>query len=172
MLFMALLLASSAAPSPSPKAAPIQLHAGAAPASPELIATLAERDRGLFDAVFGCKLDVLAGMVTDDFEFFHDKWGQTASSGKQFLDAVAQGCERQKTGSDFKARRELVGGTMTVHVINKYGAMQMGTHRFYALRPGQPDTLTESGKFIDLWKDESGVWKLARVISYGHELAE
>lgn len=45
--------------------------------------------------------------------------------------------------------------------------MQMGTHRFFALQPGRPDRLTESGKFIDLWKQQQdGSWKLARVISY------
>lgn len=157
---------------PSTPAPPIKLHAGAPPASPELIDALARQDRALFEAVFGCKLDVLPGMLTDDFEFFHDKWGQTASSRQQFVDAIAQGCERQRTGSDFKARRELVEGSMTVHVLNRYGAMQMGTHRFYALQAGQPDRLTETGLFIDLWKQESGTWKLARVISYDHRLAE
>jgi hypothetical protein len=157
---------------PPPSAPPINLHPGAPPPTRALIDTLAERDRTLFDAVFGCKLDVLAGMLTDDFEFFHDKWGQTATSGRQFADAIAQGCERQKTGSDFKARRELVEGSMTVHVLNNYGAMQMGAHRFYALQPGKADRLTETGRFIDLWKQENGTWKLARVISYDHRLAE
>ncbi|MEX0733594.1 MAG: nuclear transport factor 2 family protein [Steroidobacteraceae bacterium] len=155
-----------------PLSAPINLHPGAAPASQELIDALAEKDRQLFDAVFGCQLDMLATLVADDFEFFHDKWGQTANSGQQFVDAIAQGCERQKTGSDFKARRELVPESMTVHVLNNYGAMQMGTHRFFALRQGQPDRLTETGKFIDLWKNDNGTWKLARVISYEHQLAD
>lgn len=147
-------------------------HAGAPPASKELIDALAQRDRALFEAVFGCKLDVLAGMLTDDFEFFHDKWGQTANSRQQFVDAIAQGCERQRTGSDFKARRELVEDSMTVHVLNNYGAMQTGTHRFFALQAGRPDRLTETGRFIDLWKQDNGTWKLARVISYDHRLAE
>jgi hypothetical protein len=158
-----------ASPRPAP---PINLHAGAPPPSQELIAALARQDRLLFEAVFGCKLEVLADLLTDDFEFFHDKWGQTASSRRQFVDSIAQGCERQKAGSDFKARRELVEGSMTVHVLNRYGAMQMGTHRFFAMQPGQPDRLTETGRFIDLWKEDNGAWKLARVISYDHRLAE
>jgi hypothetical protein len=81
-------------------------------------------------------------------------------------------CERQAAGTDFRARRELVPGSMTVHVIGDYGAMQMGTHRFFALQAGKPDRLTETGKFIDLWKREGETWKLARVISYDHRLAE
>ena len=75
-------------------------------------------------------------------------------------------------GTDFRARRELVPGSMSVHVIGDYGAMQMGTHRFYALREGKADRLTETGKFIDLWKREGDGWKLARVISYDHVLAD
>jgi hypothetical protein len=177
---LALLLASglgfagqAPTPAPSTPAPPINLHAGAPPASRELVDALAHQDRVLFDAVFGCKLDVLAGMLTYDFEFFHDKWGQTADSRQQFVDAIAQGCERQKTGSDFKARRELIAGSMTVYVLNRYGAMQMGMHRFYALQAGRPDRLTETGRFIDLWKQaDDGTWKLARVISYDHRLAE
>ena len=60
---------------------------------------------------------------------------------------------------------------MTVHLIGDYGAMQMGTHRFFALRKGEPDRLTETGKFIDLWKKDGDSWKLAHVISYDHVLA-
>lgn len=156
-----------------PEAAAIRLHPGAEPPSPELVAQLDALDRKLFDAVFGCQIDTLASLVADDFEFVHDKWGQTADSGPAFVEAIRQGCEKQKTGENFTARRELVPGTMTVHVLKGYGAMQMGTHRFFAPQPGRPDRLTESGKFIDLWKQQQdGSWKLARVISYDHQLAE
>ena len=151
--------------------AKINLTPGAAPASPEVVATLAEKDRLLFDAAFGCKLDVLKPLIADDFEFFHDKHGLSMTSGAQFVKAIEDGCKRQEAGTDFRARRELVDGTMTVHMIGTYGAMQMGTHRFYALRTGKPDQLTETGKFIDLWKREGDEWKLARVISYDHVLA-
>ncbi len=152
--------------------AEVRLTPGAAPASPELIALLAEKDRQLFDAVFGCKLDLLATLVADDFEFIHDKWGQTADSGARFLDAMRENCKGQETGQNFRARRELVEGSMTIHVLNNYGAMQMGQHRFYALQPGQPDRLTEDGKFIDVWRQIDGEWKLARVVSYDHRLAK
>ncbi|MDY7231723.1 nuclear transport factor 2 family protein [Hyalangium rubrum] len=156
-----------------PGAAAIRLHPGAEPPSPELVAQLEELDLKLFDAVFGCRLDTLASLIAEDFEFVHDKWGQTADSGPAFVESVRQGCEKQKTGENFTARRELVPGTMTVHVLKGYGAMQMGTHRFFALQPGRPDRLTETGKFIDLWKkQQDGSWKLARVISYDHRLAQ
>ena len=151
--------------------APIHLTPGAAPASPDVVATLAEKDRLLFDAAFGCKLDVLKPLIADDFEFFHDKHGLNMTSGAQFVQAITDGCKRQEAGTDFRARRELVPGTMTVHMIGTWGAMQMGTHRFYALRTGKPDQLTETGEYIDVWKREGDDWKLARVIIYDHVLA-
>jgi hypothetical protein len=152
--------------------AAINLTPGAPPPSPELVATLAEKDRQLFDAVFGCKPELLETLVAEDFEFFHDKHGLTTQSGAQFVKDITGMCERQAAGTDFRARRELVPGSMTVHVIGDYGAMQMGTHRFFALLAGKPDRLTETGQFIDLWKREGETWKLARVISYDHKLAE
>ena len=162
-----------ARPAPGePPPAPIRLTEGAAPATQDLIDTLAAKDAALFDAVFGCKLEALPALIADDFEFLHDKWGKTADSGKQFLESMAKNCEAQKAGTNFRARRELVPGSVTVHMLNKYGAMQMGSHRFYALQPGVPDRLTETGKFIDVWVLDGDAWKLSRVISYDHQLAE
>ena len=153
------------------KEAQVNLTPGAPPASPEIVAALAEKDLQLFDAVFNCKIDLLKTLVSDDFEFFHDKGGYNAKSGAEFIGNIEGSCKRQSEGTDFHARRELVPGTMTVHLIGGYGAMQMGTHRFFALRKGKPDQLTETGKFIDLWKRDGDSWKLARVISYDHVLA-
>ena len=144
---------------------------GAAAASPELVATLAERDQALFAAVFDhCDADAVRALVTDDMEFFHDKDGLSSTSGDAFAANIRGHCERLRTGQDFAARRELVPGSMRVFVLNNYGAMQMGEHRFFKVVPGKPDELVEQGKFIDLWKNDNGVWKLARVISYDHHL--
>jgi hypothetical protein len=168
-LWLTAVPASAAEP---PVQAEIRLTPGAAPASPELLATLAEKDRELFEAVFGCRLDLLATLIADDFEFLHDKYGRAATSGAQFMEQMRANCKAQETGENFRARRELIEGSMTVHVLNGYGAMQMGEHRFFALTPGQPDRLTETGRFIDVWREIDGTWKLARVISYDHRLAE
>ena len=50
--------------------------------------------------------------------------------------------------------------------------METGEHRFYALVNGQPDRLTETATFAHVWKDDNGTWKLARVLSYNHRLAQ
>ena len=43
----------------------------------------------------------------------------------------------------------------------------MGTHRFH--HPGHDDAeAVGKAKFIQLWQNKDGVWKLPRVISYDH----
>jgi hypothetical protein len=140
-------------------------------ASKELFDALIEKDRQLFDAIFtACDADALAPLVADDFEFFHDKDGKSADSGAQFIASIRAMCERRRAGTDFISRRDLDAGSVTVHPLAKFGAMQMGTHRFYAIVPGQPDRLVEEAKFIDLWQQDGDTWKLARVISYDHRI--
>lgn len=169
VLFVALCWVGMAfAADPAPEA-PIHLTPGAV-TTPELVATLAERDHALFAAVFGCDIDALRPMIADDFEFLHDKYGRTDTSGAAFVANVAAGCKRQAEGTDFHSRRELVPGTLETYALNGYGAVQLGTHRFYALRKGKPDLLTETSRFVDVWTLDNGTWKLSRVISFGHEL--
>jgi hypothetical protein len=111
-------------------------------------------------------------MVTDDFEMFHDKNGYMTKSGKEFLDGIKGTCARQKTGEDYRARRELVPGTLKVYPLNDYGAIETGVHRFYQLLPGKPEKLVEVSQFTHVWKKEDGVWKLARALSYDHRLTD
>lgn len=152
--------------------------AGAGPtAGPEptrqLFDEIARRDAELFDAAFNrCDVNKLGEIVTDDVEFIHDKWGQTAKSKAEFVGMFQRTCERQASGEDYRSRRELVPGSMSVHPINNYGAMQMGEHRFYRLTPGKPEELVETGRFIDIWRKEGDEWKLFRVISYDHRLTK
>ncbi|HEU5136052.1 MAG TPA: nuclear transport factor 2 family protein [Steroidobacteraceae bacterium] len=134
---------------------------------------VAAADHALFSAFFDrCDTAALAKMVTDDFEMFHDKNGYMTKSGKEFLDGIEKTCARQKTGEDYRARRELVPGSLKVYPLNNYGAVEIGVHRFYQLLPGKPEKLVEVSQFTHVWKMEEGAWKLARVLSYDHRLAE
>jgi ketosteroid isomerase-like protein len=142
-------------------------------ATKELHNEIAAHDRKLFDAVFNtCDTQALAGLVTDDFEMFHDKGGLVSTSGAQFVENIRGMCERQKTGEDYRARRELVEGSLEVYPLNNYGAVEVGVHRFYKRAPGQPDKLVEIARFTQVWKKEASGWKLARVVSYDHKLTE
>lgn len=141
--------------------------------SQELFDEIAASDSALFAAVFdSCDPGKVAELVTEDLEFYHDKWGLTATSGAQFVESIRNLCERQRQGVDFDSRRELVEGSMQVYPLNNYGAIQVGVHRFYAVEKGKPDRLTETGKFTQVWKKEEGRWRVARILSYDHQLAE
>ncbi len=126
-------------------------------------------DAALFAAVFDrCDPQAVAAMVTDDFEFFHDKWGQIAKTKADFVKAIAGGCERQRQGTDFHARRRLVPGTLAVFPMKSYGALEMGEHEFFRVEKDGSLKPTEYARFAQLWRQQGGQWLLARVISYDH----
>lgn len=134
---------------------------------------IAAADQALFSAFFDrCDTAALATMVTDDLEMFHDKNGFMTKSGKEFLDGIASTCAPQKTGEDYRARRELVPGTLKVYPLNNYGAIETGAHRFYQLLPGKPEKLVEVSQFTHVWKKEESGWKIARILSYDHRLTD
>ena len=116
-------------------------------------------DKELFDAYNTCDLEKLGTLVADDLEFYHDLSG-LATGKKTFLDAI-------KNNICGKVTRELVPGTLEVHPLKGYGAMEMGTHRF--LHPWTQDHgVVGEGKFITLWQYKDGAWKMTRAISYDH----
>lgn len=149
------------------------VHLTAGPGvTPEMVDGVIAADLAVFRAVFDtCDVEALSGMVTDDLEFFHDKGGLTSTTGKAFLDSIHDKCERQKAGTDFLSSRELDRDSVKVYAINNYGAIEIGTHRFYALVEGKPKRLTETAQFTMVWKKDGERWRLARVLSYDHRLA-
>ncbi len=130
---------------------------------------IAEADQALFRAIFDdCDPEALKGLVTDDFEFYHDKWGQIARSKDEFVKAIRGLCERQRAGTDFKGRRVLVKESLEVYPMKGYGAIESGRHDFFKVEPGKPDVPTEKARFTHLWRLDNGKWLLARVLSYDH----
>lgn len=138
---------------------------------PELVRAVEAADARLFSAIFdACDIDAAGAMTTEDVRFIHDKWGQTANDRATLVNALKGGCKNQAAGTDFRSQREIVPGTQHVYALNGYGALETGTHRFYALLPGKPEQLTEVGEFIILWKQIEGKWLMAEAISYDHQL--
>jgi hypothetical protein len=103
-------------------------------------------------------LKTLGAMVSDDLEFYHDQTGLMVGRGP-FLDSI----QKYICG---KVERTLVPGTMEVHRLKGYGAVEIGVHRFR--HPGKPEEGVGEAKFVEIWKDADGVWTLTRVISYDH----
>ena len=108
-------------------------------------------------------------LIADDFEFYRDRWGKTAGSRPEYAAVTAKYCERQAKGEDYRARRELDGSSLEGETLGSYGAVELGTHRFYKLTPRQPEELTETARFAIVWQWRDGTWRMARVISYTHQ---
>jgi Domain of unknown function (DUF4440) len=158
---------------PEPKReAQVNLTPGAK-AHPGLYEEILKADAEFFKAFFDtCDIETVRRYVADDFEMFHDKGGRVSTSGADFVKAAQDKCKRQEEGVDFLSTRKLVPETMKVYPLNNYGAIETGTHRFYAIQKGKPDRLTETAQFTQVWKEENGQWRLARVLSYDHQLAQ
>lgn len=137
--------------------------------SSDVFRILKTRDSLLFNVAFNnCNLSQFEKLISEQFEFYHDKAGSIFSKD-EFIASIKKGVCAQP----YKARRELVEGSVEVYPLAKdgkiYGALQMGRHRFYALEKDKPEYLTSLAKFIHLWLLEKGEWKLSRGISYDHK---
>lgn len=151
--------------------AAVNLTPGAA-ARPGLVEEIRAADAAFFAAFFDtCDVAAVRRFVADDFEMFHDKGGRVAASGAEFVTSAQDKCRRQAEGTDFLSTRRLVQETLQVYPLNDFGAISTGTHEFFAVKQGEPDRLTETGRFTIVWKEENGTWKLARALSYDHVLA-
>lgn len=124
-----------------------------------LFNTIQSLDARLFDAYNRCDLKQFAAMLDDNLEFYHDVGG--LSRGKQ---PAVDGVKNNICG---KVTRELVPGTLEVYPIAHYGAVEIGVHRFH--HPGHEDTEPiGEAKFMQLWQNQDGTWKLTRIISFDH----
>lgn len=134
-----------------------------------LFKTLKAQDSLLFDVGFNtCDISQFEKLVSEDFEFYHDKSGITTSR-KDFIANTRDGLCKMS----YKAKRVLDPGSLEVYPMENngilYGALQSGTHRFYAIEGDKPEYLTSTARFMHIWLLEDGQWKLTRVISFDHQ---
>jgi hypothetical protein len=129
----------------------------------ELRKTIVALDAALFGSVMGtyghCDLEKNATYFAEDVEFFHDQGGLTVSR-KAVVESVKNVCGTH--------RRELVPGSLEVYPIPGYGAIQAGAHKFYRMENGKEVGGTVAAKFVHVWQNKGGEWKLTRVVSYAH----
>ena len=126
-----------------------------------LFQTIARMDSLLFEAFNKCDTVAAKDFFTKDLEFFHDSGGLTGY--EENIRSIGKRC----TGG-YVVRRELVEGSMEVFPVKDYGAIQVGSHRFYYHNKGEAEKLDGTFRFVHVWKNENGKWKIARVISFGH----
>lgn len=138
------------------------------PASKEVYDRIASLDAALFEAYNTCNLDKVGTFFAEDLEFYHEKGGLTLTR-KGSLEIMRKNLCGENSN---RVRRELVKGSLEVHPINNYGAVQTGEHRFYLTQKGRKEKLDGVGKFVMLWQNKDGEWRISRVISYGFRPGE
>jgi ketosteroid isomerase-like protein len=130
-----------------------------APTSAELFSEIEEMDKTVFDAFNNRNMPFFRVFFTEDLEWFQDNGG--------LLDyqTVFKNFETM-FHKEYTLTRTLVKGSLEVHPIKDYGAIETGTHQFRHIENGKEEIGTF--KFLMIWKKVDGHWKISRVISYDH----
>lgn len=126
--------------------------------------TIIALDGQLFDAFNSCDLGSFRRYLDEDVEFYQDNDDVTTTRAELEPTFI----KRCTEGSGSRLRRELLPTTVEVHPIQGYGAVMFGTHRFWVIVDGEPDELASTPRFVHLWHNQGGRWRITRVISYGH----
>lgn len=128
-----------------------------------LTASILKVDSALFSAFNNCDSTLYKQFFTGDLEFYHDLGGLNIGLDKE-MQSFRDMCNR---GTHL--RRELIKNSVEVYPIKDYGAVETGIHRFYHTNSGEQEKLSGTYKFVNVWQFKNNKWKLARVISYGHD---
>jgi CubicO group peptidase (beta-lactamase class C family) len=118
-------------------------------------------DLQLFDAYNTCNIAQFGRSLSSDLEFYHDTTGVTGHDW--MVNALKDRCAEQT-----KYHRTLDEQSVQIFPVPGYGAMEIGTHRFYEKRAEGSEHLDASPGFANVWKQTTDGWKLTRVLSYGH----
>jgi Domain of unknown function (DUF4440) len=84
--------------------------------------TVESLDAGLFGAVNHCDIEKVRDYFAEDAAFLDDKVPPLVGRG-----AIVDSIKENLCG---KVVRELVPGTLEVHPLKDYGAVEIGVHRF------------------------------------------
>ncbi|WP_316805359.1 nuclear transport factor 2 family protein [Pedobacter nototheniae] len=134
------------------------------PLPSKLFLEVAKADSLVFAAFNNCDTVGYRKFIKDDLEFYHDLGGLTVGVDNE-MKSIKEMCARGN-----HIRRELLKETLEVYPLKGYGAVEIGVHRFYHTNKGQSEKLSGEYKFVQVWELTNGQWKIARVISYGHDV--
>ena len=128
-------------------------------AKDELYQQVARLDAEMFAAFNAHDVDKLMAYFADNVEFYHDKGGLSDFNQTKagFTRLFAQSPDISRT---------LVPGSLEVFPVKGYGAMHIATQRFCHVENGRDDC--GNSKFVMVWQQQAGAWKITRVVSYDH----
>lgn len=133
----------------------------------DLYKAIKTNDSLMFGVGFNtCNIKQFENLLSEDFEFYHDKSG-VINSKKDFIASLKNGLCK----SEYKSSRELIESLMEVFPLEKngvlYGAIQVGRHRFFETVKGVKK-YRSTARFTHIWVLENGKWKFLRGLSYDH----
>jgi hypothetical protein len=130
-----------------------------APTSSELFNKIERMDATVFDAFNSQNMPVFKALFTEDLEWFQDNGGLLS------YETVFKNFDTM-FHKEYKLTRTLVKGSLEVHPIKDYGAIEIGTHQFRHIENGKEEIGTF--KFMMIWQNKDGKWQISRVVSYDH----
>lgn len=130
-----------------------------APTSKELFAEIYTADSLMFQAFNTQNMDKFKPYFTEDLEWYQDNGGLIPY--KTVFENFSNTFKK-----DYKLTRQLVKGTLEVHPLKDYGAIEIGTHQFRHIENGKEEIGTF--KFLMIWQKKNDQWRISRVVSYDH----
>ena len=127
--------------------------------SKELYKQVAHLDSLVFNAFNNRDMATFKPYFSDDLEWFQDNDGLVPYK------TVFENFDNT-FHKEWKLKRELVKGSLEIHPIKNYGAIEIGIHKFTHIENGKEETGTF--KFLMIWQNKNGEWKISRVVSYDH----
>jgi hypothetical protein len=124
-----------------------------------LFTKIAQMDSALFDAYNSKNLELLKTFFTKDLEWYQDNGGLMAYE-EVFTNF------QSIFNKDYDLKRNLIEGSLVVHPIKGFGAIEIGQHQFKHIENGKLEVGTF--KFLMIWKNDNGQWKISRVVSFDH----
>ena len=126
-----------------------------------LVQTITQLDSEVFDAFNRCadpvQLQRHADFFSESVEFYHDTGGVTWNRADMLSNTEKNACGHYT--------REIVPGSIVVHPIKDFGAIELGAHRFCQTATRECEGLAD---FTIIWQRTDAGWRITRVLSYGH----
>jgi hypothetical protein len=127
--------------------------------SKELFDKIALLDSAVFEAYNSKNVELMKTYFTKDLEWYQDNGG--------LIDFEQVFINFQSIFKrDYDLKRNLIQESLEVHPIEGYGAIETGKHQFKHVENGKLEIGTF--RFLMIWKNENGQWKISRVVSYDH----
>jgi Domain of unknown function (DUF4440) len=127
--------------------------------SQELFNEIETMDSIMFEAFNTQHMEKFKSLFTEDLEWFQDNGGLLNYT------TVFENFETMFK-REYKLTRQLVKGTLEVHPLKDYGAIEIGNHQFKHIENGKEEIGTF--KFLMIWKKSDKGWQISRVVSYDH----